>query len=49
MNTSLALSYYSADGSFEAAVLAHTQTHATGKTRAAWREQLTGEGAELAQ
>lgn len=40
LDSTLALSFYEADGSYEAAILAHTKLHATKITKAEWAANL---------
>ena len=47
LDSSLALEFYQAEGTYEASVMEHTQRHARAKTRAVWRRELEGGGADV--
>lgn len=46
VDTHLSQLLYKADGSYEAAILAHVKTHAADKSLAQWKAELEGRGDE---
>ena len=46
LDSSLALEFYQASGAYEASVMEYTERHARAKSRAVWRRELEGGGAD---